>query len=184
MSEDIKANEVVTPVIPVPQVTPEVDTSINPMGNADKIIDLLQNKEKIEKTEDPEEVSFDDIFITEKNTFAIKILYYKNGDGLVVEGVDDSFLKDKPYKEIGITLKYPNQGDMTRIINNPLKDNKSTEMDIRDFAMLEFSRFICLVRSWTIKKPLNNESIMTLHPSIVKGIIVKIREILGNDGIF
>jgi hypothetical protein len=51
-----------------------------------------QEKELLKEVTKVKSISYDDIFITENDTFDIKILYYKKDDKLFVESVDQDFL--------------------------------------------------------------------------------------------
>lgn len=129
--------------------------------------------------------NYDDIFVTENSTFDIEILYYKDGDVLVVESVDDDFSNKKDCNVIKATFKFPSQGDVTTIHNSiGSKDSKSIEsMTINEFSMLELSRFICLIRKWSIGAEISNKTVMTLSPKIIKAIINKVRAKIGLSGI-
>jgi len=129
-----------------------------------------------------------DIFVTELNTFNVSVKYYTVNGKLFVEGVDEEFDKDALCGSLSVTFKYPSQGDMSKIAVN-LSNVKSISgnlenIDIRDFLNIEFARLLCLIRKWDSKKTLSNENILSLHPKIVKGILSKMREEIGMDGIF
>jgi hypothetical protein len=90
-----------------------------------------------------------------------------------------------------LTLKYPNQGDTTTIANtlgNGTFKNQNRSVDgglgAMDFMLLELARFTCLLRKWSINKPITNENVLNLNPKIFKAILNKVREHLGTDGIF
>lgn len=126
---------------------------------------------------------FSDIFITENDFFDIKIRYHKDGENIFVEGVDESFNKNGVIKEFTVTFKYPDQSDVTRISSTFPKVSSVGEIDARDFMKLEFSRLLCLIRKWSLNKPVDDGNIMSLNPKIVKSMVSKIREKIGADGI-
>jgi len=124
------------------------------------------------------------LFITEKDTFDVIIKYYKDKDSVMVEGIDDDFVVSKGDKSFTMTLKYPSQADVSRIAQEGIKLKiTSEEMDLRDIMGLEFSRILCLMRKWSLKEKLNIETIMKLHPKIVKAVLLQVRIKLGMDGI-
>ena len=127
---------------------------------------------------------FDDIFVTESDTFDITIKYYKKDDILLVEDVDEAFDSKVPCKQFNLTFKYPDQGDSTKITAQAIKfGNSLEELDVREFLNLEFTRVLCLVRKWTLDQDLTNQNILKLHPKIVKAIISLVRDKIGTDGI-
>jgi hypothetical protein len=130
--------------------------------------------------------NYDDIFVTEKDSFSISIEYYKDeNSNLIVSGVDDSFDITRQSKKITVTLKRPSQGDVSAISNSPIRSNIKNidSMSISEFLLLEISRFIVLMRSWSLPNKINNETIMSINPKIIKGILNKIRNEIGTDGI-
>ena len=163
--------------------------------NTEKIETIVENKESEKKeistpliTPTNIEVDYEDIFITENSTFDISVIFQKDENKILVENVDASFDEKNivDSKSINITFKYPSQGDITEIANSPIRSSvKGLEtLSVSDFTLLETARMLCLIRKWSIKKPINNQSIMELNPKIVKAIIYKIREKIGNEGIF
>ncbi len=128
--------------------------------------------------------NYEDIFITENNKFTISLEYYNNGEDIIVEGNDD-FDKTRTAKKIDITFKKPSQGDITAISNSSIRNSvKNIEtLSINDFLLLEIARFLCLIRSWSIPKKISQDTIMSINPKIIKGILAKVREIIGTEGI-
>jgi hypothetical protein len=126
-----------------------------------------------------------DIFITEDNTFDVTVKYYKENNNVFVEGVDDAFDITKKSKQFTVTIKYPSQSDVSIIYkqSSALKSGALEDIDIRDILGLEFSRFLCLMRKWTLSDKLDLSTIMKLNPKIVKSIVMQVRVILGMDGI-
>ena len=145
-----------------------------------------EEKKEEEKSEEKKiKVSkFEDIFITENHTFDIVVKYYKKDDKLYVDQVDDEFDQKETYKDFSVTFKYPDQGDTARITAAASSISPNAEnIDVRDLINLEFSRVLCLVRKWTLDQPVNNNNILKLHPKIIKGIVVQMRDLIGMDGI-
>lgn len=129
---------------------------------------------------------FSDVFISENDTFDIFIKYYKKDGKIIVEGVDDDFSSSEPCKSFIVTLKQPDQFDCARIASSSPRVNPDLEkFDVREFLAMEMSRFLVIVRKWSLgSKKLDNDAIMNMHPKIIKGILFKIRNQIGMDGIF
>lgn len=134
----------------------------------------------------PTVVSFDDIFVTEKDTFDISVAYYKVDGKLFVEVVDSDFEMDKKTNSATLTFKYPSQGDTTVIANHVFSKGIKTgeNLDILEFNRLELARMACLLRKWDVDKPITNDNVMNLHPKVVKAILAKIRDVISTEGIF
>lgn len=128
---------------------------------------------------------FSEIFITEKDTFDVRVRFYKKDGSLVVEGVDDSFDDKQHLNEFTMTFKHPDQGDSAKILSQANKLGTGMEnIDVRDLVNLEFSRMMCLIRKWSLEKELSNKNILNMHPKIIKCVVVGLRNKLGMDGIF
>lgn len=130
-----------------------------------------------------EKTDFSDVLVTENDTFDVTVNYYKDGNQLFVNGVDDNFDETKKCKEFKATFKYPDQADVSHIASASPKLGTSGEIDARDFMRLEFSRLLCLIRDWSLGRPIDNHTILSVNPKIIKGIIAAIREKIGVDGI-
>lgn len=134
-----------------------------------------------------------DIFIKDTDTFDVSISFYKTVSGLVVETVDEAFSKENPSKTVSFSLKYPGYGDISKIYSyanrsidsNKFIQNSSLEkMNVREFLQMEFARFICLLRGWSIlKQEATAENIMKIDPKIIRAVLNKIREKINNDGL-
>jgi len=126
-----------------------------------------------------------DMFVTEEDTFDVTLKYYKK-DGKVYTdiGTDGDFVLDESCKQVTLTLKYPDQSDCSAIAHATPKMGQDVEkMDIRDFLSMELTRMIILMRKWSIDKVLDQSSIMALNSRIVKGLLIKIRDKIGMEGI-
>jgi len=146
--------------------------NVNNASNVDNVIKLDEN--------------YEDIFVSEKDTFNVSIEYYKDEkNNVIVEGVDDGFDITRKAKKISMTFKVPSQGDVTAISNSPIRSNiKNIEnMTINEFMTLEMARFMCLIRSWSLPQKINNETLMSISPKIIKGILTKVRNEIGTEGI-
>jgi len=128
---------------------------------------------------------YDEIFITEKDTFDIAIRFYRKQDALIVESVDDSFEpQESSIKSFNVTFKYPDQGDSTKIQSGAAKISADAEsLDIKDLLNLEFSRLLCLIRKWDLGKELSNRSILSMNPKIVRAMVIALRNKIGMEGI-
>jgi len=150
--------------------------------------EVKEVKVQLEKDQPEKEKEIKEIispFVTEDDLFNITVQYYRDGKKMVVQNVDDDFNKTKDCASIELKIKYPSQGDCD-IISEQGKVNSDITLDqlnIREFMKLEFVRFLCLVRKWSLDLELNNTNIMTLHPSIIRAILYDVREELGMDGI-
>lgn len=134
-----------------------------------------------------EEVAKDysDIFVTEKDTFDVTIKYYKKDGKIYTDsGTDDTFSFDENYKDLTVTLKYPDQADSVVISSSIPSAKNLDKIEIGDFLSLELSRLIVLIRKWSIDKKVTKEAILSLNPKIVKGLLFRIRETLGMEGLF
>lgn len=141
-----------------------------------------ETTEKSEKSEKSNE--FSDIFVTESDTFKVKVRYYKNDADILVDGVDDDFDPKQSCKEFSVVFKYPDQGDSKKITAQVTKmGNSLEELDVRAFMNLEFARVLCLIRSWDIGHDLITSNIFKLNPKIVKSMTDQVRERLGMSGI-
>ena len=130
--------------------------------------------------------NYNDIFVSENDTFNISVEYYKDDkNNIIVNGIDDNFDTTRKSKEITITLKKPSQGDVSLISNSNIRANINSleNMTVNQFILLEVARFSILIRSWTLPNRVNNESIMDMNPKIIKCILNKIREEIGTEGI-
>jgi len=165
------------------EVSPAVNGAEEKKPVSDKVAE-----EKVAKV-DVKKLVFADIFITENDTFEIKLPYYRKGEALLVEAVDEEYaasMGDITPTEISVTLKYPSQGDATTIINFATLSGvkKPEEVSLLDFTKLELARFTCLIRKWSLGKEITQENVMALHPKIIKGMLIKIREKILFEGIF
>ena len=128
-------------------------------------------------------------FVSEDDVFEVKVRYYKNGRRVFVEEVDEDFKEFDPnIQTISIVIKYPSQGDTIDI--NAQSKRYATESStnnqinaVSDYLQMEVVRFLHLARKWDIEKDLNNGNVLSLNPKIVKGILAKIRNEIGTDGI-
>ena len=147
-------------------------------------------KEAAKEDKKPEEKKieiskFDDIFITEDDTFDITLKYYKKDGQIYTDGgTDDDFSTEVPCKELVVTFKYPDQSDCAVITSaTPRMDQDMEKVDVRDFIAMELTRLIILARKWSAPEKINRDSIMKLNTKIVKGLLTKIRNKIGMEGI-
>jgi len=145
--------------------------------------ELNKSEVSADKVSENKDADFSDVFVTENDTFDVVVRYYKEGSNVFVENVDDNFDKTKKIKEFTVTFKYPNQSDVAQISSSFPKIGAAGEIDARDFMRMEFTRLLCLIRKWSLKKPLENSSVLSVHPKIIKGMVSQIREKIGTDGI-
>ena len=131
----------------------------------------------------------DSPFVTDNDTFDVRVRYYKVNKKIMAEEVDEDFDKDnKGIKTLSLTIKYPSQGDAF-LINSQSKQsnveskNLSQINAIADYLQTEVIRLLNLVRKWDAKETLSNESVLSLHPKVVKAILGKVRDEIGTDGI-
>ena len=148
-----------------------------------ELVKLEQDKENSpEKKEEKKKLS-QSIFVTENDTFDVKVKFYREGARLFVDEVDEEFDKSKTCEEINVKFKYASQGDSDLIVTQANLNGKVDEIDVREFTRLGLIRLMILSRDWDIDEKLNNESIMKLHPKIVKALLNGIVEEIGMDGI-
>jgi hypothetical protein len=80
---------------------------------------IEQDKVSKDNKVDQDEYIYDDIFVSEKDTFKVTVQYYKAGKEVVVESVDESFdNKREGIKSFEITFKYPSQRDQEIIMSS------------------------------------------------------------------
>jgi len=140
--------------------------------NTDNVIKLDEN--------------YEDIFVSEKDIFNVSIEYYKDEkNNIIVEGVDEGFDITRTAKKISMTLKYPSQGDVSTISNSNVRNGiKSIDnMTVNQFILLEIARFVTLLRSWSLSQKVSYDTIMSINPKIIKGVLNKVREEIGTEGI-
>jgi hypothetical protein len=145
----------------------------------------MENKNIVSVVEPAKNNDFADIFVTEEDTFNVTLKYYKKDNIIYTDGgTDVDFSPKEPCKELVLTLKYPDQADCVTIASaSPKMGQEIDKMDIRDFLSMELTRLIILMRKWSIDKKLDQNSIMSMHTKIVKGLLVRIREKIGMEGI-
>lgn len=125
----------------------------------------------------------DSPFVTDDDTFDIKVEYYKDKK-IIVEGSDD-FDNTKEKSSIVFTIRYPSQADCDAIIQKSrMIVDFSKELDVQSLLRTESIRFMTLIKSWDVDKELNNENIMSLHPDIIRRALIKIREEISVQGLF
>ncbi len=126
----------------------------------------------------------DSPFVTDEDTFDVKINYYKDNKKIVVEGTD-GFDDKKEKSSIVFTIRYPSQADCELIMQRADSISRpGKELDVSTLLKMEAIRFMILVKAWNIDKELNNDNIMDLHPDIVRRTLIKIREEITTNGIF
>ena len=123
------------------------------------------------------------LFVTENNRFDISVKFNDDNGDIIVERVDDKFTITDKTQELIVTIKYPSQGDYDLIGQSFGKGLMGKEFDVKDFIALEIVRLFTLIRKWSMKKTLNQESLLQLKPKIVKSILAGVRDKIGMDGI-
>ena len=124
-------------------------------------------------------------FITGEDTFDVSVNYYRDGNKVIVEG-NEIFDIKRQSSAIGFTIRYPSQADC-EIIMKSCKDiyiENVDNLDIRKFMKVELVRFLTLVKKWDVDEVMSNETIMRLHPDIIRVSLIKIRDEIGTNGIF
>jgi len=158
-----------------------------------KDVSKEQNKESIEPLQKEEGQKKETkepspLFVGDGDVFDISIKYYKDGKKLKVEDEEDFNASEDGVQELVCTLKYPSQGDSSLIASQSAQVRRTAgvteELSLRDFIQLEFIRFAVLVRKWNLDETLDNNTIMKLHPKVVKSALGKVREEIEMDGIF
>jgi len=123
----------------------------------------------------------DAIFITEDDTFDIKIRWQKIGNKIYVEEGDANFdPQSSDINEFTVTFKYPSQGDYEIVMSSGTYKNQ-TEIKLTDIIQLELARMVTLVRRWSLKQDFSK--MVDLDPSIVKAILTGVRNEIGMKAI-
>lgn len=127
----------------------------------------------------------DDIFITENDTFDVKIKWYKIGSQLFVQDSDFDFeeeeAEDRGVKEFTVTFKYPSQGDYETIMGTA-SYRTPDDMKISDIILMELTRLVTLVRRWSLKQDLSR--MVDMDPMFIKALLKKVRDEIDMKGIF
>lgn len=126
-------------------------------------------------------ISFDDIFISEDDTFDVTVAFYEEEGELIVHSIDNEYVDGhEAERSFTVTLKYPSQADLEAIMSTEgyVSPENMTMMDI---IKLELTRIGVLIRSWTIDKEITE--VGSLNPKIIKGLASAVREKIGMDGI-
>ena len=89
--------------------------------------------------------------------------------------------KNKNVKTLKAKFKYPSQGDHELILSSFGNSGKQ-ETTINDIVMLETTRLVVLLRDWNIDA--DTTRVLELDSKIVKGLINKLREVLGIQSLF
>jgi hypothetical protein len=161
-------------------------TVLNEVTEEQKPIDAIETPKDVEDKEDivvVNTVNNDNscIFITEKDTFDIKVKWYKIEDILYVDDSDTEFDNSKGnFNEFTVTLKYPSQGDYESIMSNT-SYRTPDEIKLSDIMHMELTRLVTLIRKWSLEQDLSR--MVELDPAIIKGILKKIRDKIGMKGI-
>ncbi len=127
-------------------------------------------------------IDYSDIFVTENDTFEVSVKYYKENGRIYVETVDDKF-SSEDFKTLTVTIKYPDQSDSMIILSSIPSSKNIEKMEIGDFLSLEFSRLMILIRKWNLDKKITKDTILNVNPKIIKGLLNKIRDHLGAEGL-
>ena len=159
------------------------------MSNETKAIDdkatgvNVDSEKNLLKTVEGPDV-YDDIFVSEDDLFDVTVEYYKDEQNVMhVKSYSDDFDVTRKTKKLVVSLKYPSLGDFDLIRAKVRLKTKSEEYTFQDIISMEIIRFLILVRKWSTGKPLNEESIYSLNPVIIKGILLGITEVINMDGI-
>ena len=161
-------------------------------NNKEVVEDTPKEKEVAEvQQETPEETpektnekdsSNDDIFITEKDRFTIKISYYIDKKNPIIEGFSDDYAPNgKEIKSFEMYFKYPSQKDAEYIMaTKPI--NSIEDAQVIDFIELENVRLVTLMRGWSLERPMTD--LAQIHPAIVKALRAKVSEEIAGNGLF
>jgi len=170
VEETIKNESVPAEVKPAEAVTTDATTTT--VTTVTPVTPIVNQEKKEDNS---------DVFVTEKDTFDISVLYYKVGNDLCVESVDEDFDYKLPVvKHIDMTFKYPCQGDYETIIaQNAYKS--PDKMTLIDVMQMELTRLVVLIRKWSLDAEFTR--MVELDTKIVKAIANKVREKIGVKGI-
>jgi hypothetical protein len=167
----------------------KTEVTVENVETKEDIIELVTETIADTKSNDPEikveatvlESTEEDIFITEDDTFDVKVRWYKIGSDVFVENSESTF--DTSFNNISeftVTFKYPSQGDYEMIMNSP-SYRSPDEMKITDIIQMELTRVVTLVRGWSLKANLSR--MVELDPMIVKCLLQSLRDKIGMKGI-
>jgi len=115
-------------------------------------------------------------FITDEDTFDLKVRYYVRGIKYCVENIDDNFDKEDVTDEFTFVCRIPNQEDVNIISQRVGSSGGGGEMTMfKAFTDMEYIRLVRLLKDWSLDEPCIESSIERMHPGIVKGMIVAVR---------
>ena len=153
---------------------------------AAETVEVVDEVEEVVQEAENVEVDKSSPFITEDDIFVVVVKYSKNGHKYLVEGIDEEFVNVLNPVSIKFDIKYPSQGDQ-EIINVQSAQMRSfrdsTELTLQDFKQLEVSRFLVLVRGWSLDEEINNEKILSLSPRIIQRVLDLVREEIETAGL-
>jgi len=182
MSEEKEVKEEQAPVEEVVEevveATEATETAVEATAETTEEPEAKEEKETSEEQKEEEEN--EDIFITEDDTFDVKVRWYKIEEKLFVEDGDTEFDEAQDVNEFAVTFKLPSQGDYEVIINSSVYRSPD-EMKISDIVQLELARMVTLVRSWSLEQDISR--MVQLDPDIIKAILKGIRDEVGMKAI-
>ena len=139
----------------------------------------MSEENKVEVKNESNEISYDDIFVKDTDTFDIDISYYKNNNDIWIKDIDETFdTKHANIKNFTVTFRYPNFSDYKKIQQNNVKQDPNSMFDL---IGLQYSRLETLFKSWTLKQP--EKEMKNLNPKFLKAIIQKMNDKIGLDGV-
>jgi len=145
-----------------------------------------KEESKEEKKEDEpkklKKISNSLAFVTENDTFIITSEYYSKDKRLFVKGIDEDYDESNEAEKLEVTVKCPDQGD-SRLIQAQSKLLSKGDFSVEEVLNLEFTRLLVLIREWNLDRDINHESVIKIHPRIIKALIEGMREKIGMDGL-
>jgi len=97
---------------------------------------------------------------------------------LIRQGIDIYDESNPNMQTLKVSFKYPSQQDHEIITGTY---NSKTEISIADINNLEVTRLIVLIRDWNIDADITR--LTELDPKIIKGLVEKVRDVLGVQSI-
>jgi len=147
----------------------------------DKVESAIEVKSEVVPFPVANETNSECIFITEKDTFDVKVKWYKIKDDLFIDDSDTEFdAETGSINEFTVTFKYPSQGDYELIMNSSVYRSPD-EMKIVDVIQMELNRLVTLVRKWSL--PQDMSRMVEMDPMIIKSLLKKVRDKIGMKGI-
>lgn len=144
-----------------------------------KSTDVIVENAQILKLESPAPaLDLNDIFINDEDTFECSLKFKKETHKYFLEGSDEYVQSKMPVSMISFTCKYPSVKEFQSILAASKSGGNFSPQDI---TLMELTRLYALIKKWNLPKNLNE--IVNISPVLIKGMLNKVQEKIGLEGI-